>query len=261
MFPIQLRKRYTAGLIEGIQEWFKRERSVEYPSMAIESALETWLENHYDGLMESLPELLISPERTESQEFQRILEGSVGASVATAVGVIVDETLNPVFTGARSFSKEKLGAMIAHIAAKGHDVYRTNLNKLLFYSDMTAYYLRGQGISGASYLNMPYGPVPENVDAVTNELAESGLVTKVDVPEFGPAAQRIIANADQKDSTDLSAEEMETIDWVLATYGEMSSSEISEYSHLEKAYKFTRPREPIAYEYAKFFKKLPAKDS
>jgi hypothetical protein len=151
--------------------------------------------------------------------------------------------------------------MIAYIAAKGHEIYRTNLNKLLFYSDMTAYYLRGQGISGASYLNMPYGPVPENVDMVTDELAASGMISKVDVPEFGPAAQRIIADPEAEASYDLTQEEIETIEWVLATYGEMSSSEISEYSHLEKAYKFTRPHEPIAYEYAKFFKKLPKKDN
>ena len=47
------------------------------------------------------------------------------------------------------------------------------------------------------------------------------------------------------------------LDWVSDTYGKMSASEISEFSHLEMAYKFTEPNEPIAYEYGKFFKKLP----
>jgi len=257
MFPIQLRKRYTTGLVEGIQAWFKRERSVDYPSTAIESALETWLERQYDGLMESLPELLTSPHLAEAQEFQRILEQEYADSkLAGAVEhVPVHAQLNPVFSGGRAFSKEKLGAMMAYIASKGHDIYRTNLNKLLFYSDMTAYYLRGQGISGALYLNMPYGPVPEGVDEVANELASTGVISRMSAPEFGSAAQRIVKG--EQPAPDLTPDEIATVDWVLSTYGNMSASEISEYSHKEKAYKFTRPLEPIAYEYAKFFQKLP----
>jgi len=48
--------------------------------------------------------------------------------------------------------------------------------------------------------------------------------------------------------------------WVLETYGNMSSGEISDLSHNELAYKFTRPNQPIAYEYAKFFKYRPPSD-
>ena len=257
MFPIQLRKRYTTGLVEGIQAWFKRERDIDYPSSAVESALETWLEKHYDGLLEELPDMLTSPHRAEAQEFQRILEGtySDSAAVAEVATAPAKAELNPVFSGGRSFSKERLGAMMAYIASKGHDIYRTNLNKLLFYGDLTAYYLRGKGISGAAYLNMPYGPVPEAVDEVANDLAAMGVISRINAPEFGSGARRITKG--ERPGPELSTEEMEILDWVLDNYGNMSASEISEYSHQEKAYKFTRPLEPIAYEYAKFFKKLP----
>jgi hypothetical protein len=40
----------------------------------------------------------------------------------------------------------------------------------------------------------------------------------------------------------------------------MGAGELSELSHRERAYKDTRPLEPIAYEYAKFLRKLPAKE-
>jgi hypothetical protein len=56
---------------------------------------------------------------------------------------------------------------------------------------------------------------------------------------------------------ELSPEEIETLDWVLTNYGELSTSAISELSHREKAYKFTKQGEHIAYAYAKFFDKLP----
>src|SRR5437868_3414957 len=123
MFPIQLRKRYTTGLVEGIQAWFKQEKSVDYPAKAIESALETWLERHYDGLMESLPELLTSPHLAEAQGFERILEQEyTDSKIAASVDLVpVQAQLNPVFSGGRAFSREKLGAMMAYIASKGHD--------------------------------------------------------------------------------------------------------------------------------------------
>jgi uncharacterized phage-associated protein len=53
--------------------------------------------------------------------------------------------------------------------------------------------------------------------------------------------------------------ERTTLDWVLKNFGNLSANEISELSHNEKAYRFTRPGEEIAYEYAKFFEKLPGK--
>ena len=53
------------------------------------------------------------------------------------------------------------------------------------------------------------------------------------------------------------APEIETLDWVLENYGKMSAGEITERSHKEKAYRFTKPGEEVVYEYAKFFEKLP----
>ena len=58
----------------------------------------------------------------------------------------------------------------------------------------------------------------------------------------------------------LTDDERRLLDWVAMTYGQMSASEISDFSHREMAYKFTEPNEPIAYAYSKFFKHLPPKD-
>jgi hypothetical protein len=48
--------------------------------------------------------------------------------------------------------------MIEYLTAKGNHVYKTSLNKLLFYSDLTNYYLLRQGMSGAVYYNRRFGP-------------------------------------------------------------------------------------------------------
>lgn len=261
--PLQLRTRYITGLTPNIQAYFEKETGVRYPAEVVDDALQTWMESRFDSMLEELGEVITSPHLAESQTFRRILEERMEAVAPAASNQKLEtpelETSTPsIFTGARPYSSEKLGAMIEYIAACGRDIYKTNLNKLLFYSDLTQYYLTGRGISGATYVNLPYGPVPETVETVIDDLATAHRIAKVDVPDRGTNAQRITSTAEPRAALDPG--EMELLDWVLETYGDMTPGEITDYSHNEKAYRFTRPQEPIAYEYAKFFAKLPPKE-
>jgi uncharacterized phage-associated protein len=220
-------------------------------------------------MLEELGEVITSPHLTESQNFRRILEERMEAAAraplaataaASATAASSATAAEPsIFTGARTYSPEKLGAMIEYIAAKGRDIYKTNLNKLLFYSDLTHYYLYGRGISGATYVNLPYGPVPQDVETVVDDLAAAKRIAKVDVPDRGTNAQLIEPAAADEGKDQLDESEKRLLDWVLDTYGDMTPGQITDYSHAEKAYKYIRPQEPIAYEYAKFFEKLPPK--
>jgi uncharacterized phage-associated protein len=265
--PLQLRTRFITGLTSNIQAYFEKETGVRYPAGVINDALETWMERRFDQMLEDLGEVITSPHMAESQNFRQILEErmeleSAGQPAARATSAPAASAPAPdvsvnIFTGSRAYSPEKLGAMIEYVAAKGRDIYKTNLNKLLFYSDLTHYYLYGRGISGATYVNMPYGPVPDSVETVIDDLAAADRIAKVDVPDRGTNAQMIKSEADKPAALD--RDEMELLDWVLDTYGDMTPGQITDYSHAEKAYKFTRPLEPIAYEYAKFFEKLPPK--
>jgi uncharacterized phage-associated protein len=261
MFPLKLRTRFTTGLVENIQQHFSNEVGVDYPRDLVERSLTQWIEDRYDRILEDLGELIVSPHLAEAQNFRRILDENYAAPIAAAsatesVTVPSSEEAS-VFTGGRAFSPEKLGSMIQYLVSRGHDVYKTNLNKLLFYSDLTSYYLYGQGLSGATYLNRPFGPVPDRVETILDDLAAQGSVVRTDMPEFGSNAQKITAAG--ADVSGLTSEEKGVLDWVLDTYGDMRASDLSDLSHEEKAYKFTRPLEPIAYEYAKFFNKLPSK--
>ena len=245
-------------LVENIQAHFKKESHVEYPREVIERSLTAWLEQRYDRMLEQLGEIVTTPHLAEAQEFRQLLDANNSAHAPAAEMAAVEAATDAsVFTGGAVFSPSKLGAMISYLASRGHDIYKTNLNKLLFYSDLTAYYLYGSGISGAIYLNRPFGPVPNGVENILEDLASQGDITRVDMPEVGQNAQRIFS--EHVPSPQLSPDEIRVLDWVLDNYGHMSASELSELSHKEKAYKFTRPLEPIAYEYAKFFNKLPAK--
>jgi uncharacterized phage-associated protein len=142
--------------------------------------------------------------------------------------------------------------MALYIAEKGQNVYKTKLNKLLFYSDFINFYLHGRSISGAKYIHVPFGPVPEQYGTALEQLAKAGRIKLL------PAGrQTFLIKSERAGEVELDAEELKTIDWVLETYGSLSASEISDLSHREKAYRFTRPGEQIAYRYAGLFETLP----
>lgn len=244
-----------------VQLSFERETGIRYPKKVIGDSIRLLLERRFDRFVEDLDEVLTSPHMPESKELHRMLEAAMAepyAAIEAAPETIKAATGETVFSGFKPFSTAKFGAMVDYFAGKGRDIYKTNLNKLMFYADLTYFAGRRQGISGATYVNLPYGPVPDGYESVLNKMAASGRIEKVSVPELGKNAQRIkaVKNADRSPDL-LSEDEIRLLDWILETYGAMSPTEISELSHLEKAYANTRLGEQIAYEYAKFLKHLP----
>jgi len=245
------------GAIAGdVKETMRVEKGEDYDKRLIEDSMRRCLEYKFDAIEENMHELFTSPGTREFAQLATLLEQSKLEERAVKVGEAVElaQEFNDesVFTGRRTFAKGKMAAMIEHLTAKGNHVYKTSLNKLLFYGDLTNYYLAGQGISGAVYYNRRFGPVADPASSVLSELINEEKV------RVEPRMQTLEAVATVEDEV-LSAQEKKVLDWVADTYGKMSASEISEFSHLEMAYKFTEPNEPIAYEYAKFFKTLPPK--
>lgn len=238
-------------VVGDVRRFLKDERGLDVPQNRIREGMADVLYRKFDLLVEDLGEIFTSPHRDEVRELEDILLKSVPVGhSATAVQPALEKSPEvSVFSGEKAFSAEKLGAMIEYILSKGRTVYKTNLNKLLFYSDLTAFYLTGSGMSGSVYLNRPYGPVADPAADVLEGLIQSGRVTI--------AARTKHFETSAETSELLDEGELKVLDWVLETYGEMGAGEISEHSHSERAYKDTRPNEPIAYKYARFFHTLP----
>jgi uncharacterized phage-associated protein len=247
--------RRIVSLVGPVQKAFRDETGASYDTRLIEDALRSCVAGKLDSLEEGMLEMFTSPARAEFHELAHLLEhhGAV-ANAAVAVEEMAETAKEfgdeSVFVGMRPFSKPKLGAMIEYLVGHGQNVYKTTLNKLLFYSDLTAFYLSGQGISGAMYRNRPYGPVPDASESMLDELIRDGVVA-VD------PHTKTLQPATSTGAAVLSDEEKKVLDWVTASYGDLSASEISDASHQEMAYRYTQPNEPIAYAYGKFFKKLP----
>jgi hypothetical protein len=233
------------------------ERAETYGAAMIAACIREIVTGKLDDLEHGLDEMFTSPERSEFQELAAILERRSAAKKVSVVHEKVEAARQfgdeNVFSGKRAFSKRKMAAMIEYLTAQGRDVYKTSLNKLLFYSDLTNFYLTGHGISGAVYYNRRFGPVADPAEPVLAELVAEDKV------RIHPRVHTLATAADP-DLDGLTAEEQKVLDWVVGSYGTMSAGEVSEYSHNEMAYKFTEPNEPIAYAYAQFLKKLPPKD-
>ncbi len=250
---LNLSPRSIDGVVGDVRQFLKKERGLEVPDNLIREGMADVLYTKFDLLAEDLREMFTSPQRDEVRELEQILlKESAAKTVPQEAEQPAAEAVQSVFSGHRAYSAEKLGAMMEYILSKGRTVYKTNLNKLLFYSDLTAFYLRGAGMSGAVYLNRPYGPVADPAAEILDDLIQTGRVT------IAERTKHFVTTGDSVQMFD--EDEIRVLDWVLDTYGEMGAGEISELSHTERAYKDTRPNEPIAYAYAEFLKHLPPQE-
>ena len=241
------------SLVDDLQESIKDDCGTEYPRAAIRNSVVDWLGSRLDTLVEDAFERLTSPSFEDARDFARRLDE---ADEKVEIPQTADAPLATVniFTGHRTFSLEKMAAMVSYFAERADDLYKTKLNTLLFYADFVNYYRLGKSISGSRYVHLPYGPVPDGYEETLETLNHYGVV---DVIKENSAD--LIRSGDSRARSFLNAEEIETLDWILENYGGMSAGQLTELSHREKAYANTRTGEEIAYEYAKFLSKLPTK--
>jgi uncharacterized phage-associated protein len=241
-----------APLVSELRESIKADCGTEYSEAAVRSSVVSWLHSRVDQLFEDAVERLTSPSWEEARDFARMLDQAEVQKAAAPVQAAAQVEAATIFTGNRVFSLEKMAAMISHIASATSDLYKTKLNKLLFYADFINYHSYGNSISGSRYVHLPYGPVPDGYEDTLDTLNHYGVI---DVLKQNSAD--LVRLGDNKADQFLTTEERATLDWVLAKYGSMSASQLTEISHREKAYKNTKTGEEIAYEYAKFFENLP----
>src|SRR5688500_1670143 len=151
-----LRDVRVLSIAQKLQDHYLVEERTDVPYEVIVAALQDWLELHLDRLADDLPELLSTPALSEAREFRRHVNELMVRDVRTKIPIRETEVVD-VFTGHRVFSFEKLAAMTAYIAQNGRRVYKTKLNKLLFYCDFVNYHLNGTSISGARYVHLQIG--------------------------------------------------------------------------------------------------------
>jgi len=135
------------------------------------------------------------------------------------------------------------------------NVGETVLYKLLYFSDFNYYELYEEHLTGANYRKLPFGPVPQKMDAIIAQMIDSEQIQRVKTTYHGYPQTRYLP-LEKADITGLKAIEKEVIDQVIAQMGDWTATAISDYSHGDKPWKATEPNEEINYELA-FYRRLP----
>ncbi|MBK9983892.1 MAG: DUF4065 domain-containing protein [Saprospiraceae bacterium] len=135
------------------------------------------------------------------------------------------------------------------------NVGETVLYKLLYFSDFNYYEMYEEQMTGANYRKLPYGPVPQSLDKMLNQMIDQGQLQRIKTEFHGFPQTRYIPLI-KPDLTTLKASEVDVIDRVLDQMSDWSATMISEYSHGDKPWKATAMNDDLNYELA-FYRRPP----
>ncbi len=135
------------------------------------------------------------------------------------------------------------------------NVGETILYKLLYFSDFNYYELYEEHLTGAGYRKLPYGPVPQNINTVINQMIDEGKLQRVKT-EYHSYPQMRYLPLIKADLTELKASEKEIIDKVIEQMSDWSAAAISKYSHKDMPWLVSKEGEEINYELA-FYRDAP----
>ena len=156
---------------------------------------------------------------------------------------------NPsIYNGFREFDLDRLENLIGYIASRVNDLYKTSLNKYLWYMDFLNYKNNLKSITGLRYIRYTYGPIIEgkNYELILN------LDSKFE-KEDREINYNIRTKIHSKNNYDLSLfskDEIKVIDRVIELLKDKNATNISDLSHEERAWIETKDNELISYEYA-----------
>ena len=135
------------------------------------------------------------------------------------------------------------------------NVGETVLYKLLYFSDFNYYELYEEHLTGATYRKLPYGPVPQKLDAIIVQMIEKGQLQRVKTAYHGYPQTRYLP-LEKADLTELRASEKDIIDRVIEQMSDWSAAAISNYSHKDMPWLASKEGEEINYELA-FYRDAP----
>lgn len=135
------------------------------------------------------------------------------------------------------------------------NVGETVLYKLLYFSEFNYYEVYEEHLIGATFRKLPYGPVPQKLDSILNQMVERLEVKLIKTEYFNLIQKRYIPLI-KPDLTLLKASEKDTIDQVISQLSDFSAKSISDYSHNDMPWKATENGEIIDYELV-FYRETP----
>lgn len=156
------------------------------------------------------------------------------------------------FNGFRRFDIERLINLISYLA-DNVELYKTSLNKYLWFIDFQSFKENIRSITGLRYMKYTYGPIIEDFkyeeilnyfdDKFYKEESENGINTIT-----------IIKSKKNYDLSIFKDEEIDVINNVINVLKEKNTTEISNLSHEEEGWIKNKDKDLISYDYADYLK-------
>jgi uncharacterized phage-associated protein len=141
------------------------------------------------------------------------------------------------FSGYRKPNLKKLANVIAYFCEHMESVYKTKLNKLLFYTDFGYYKRTAYSMTGLTYRAIPLGPVPAKFEDLFNKLCEEELISITQelingTDNYGDLVKSIV----QFDESLFNPDEQKVLEDVTLKFKDCYAKQMVNLSHKEKAW-------------------------
>lgn len=163
-----------------------------------------------------------------------------------------------IFTGNVPFSSQKLCEAIELFACFSENLYKTKLNKALFYLDFSMFRDYGKGITGLQYAHANYGPVPDGYEAWMHEFVNDDRLYYKERANGGQAIS-LVSQPSPKELSELEIAQIKQVSAFIDSFPTVT--QLSEASHKEDAWIRTKNGERISYEWARTLRGAQAQKS
>lgn len=139
--------------------------------------------------------------------------------------------------GYRRLSVHRIVQLIAYLDQHIGNLYKTKLNKLLFYIDFLAYQQQGHSVTGLQYRAIPYGPVPSEYERLFLRLQDEQQITVEEQEGRDDQYLEVYHPVSGFDANGFSAGELQALETVVRLFRGKRTSELVRISHEEQAWK------------------------
>jgi len=153
------------------------------------------------------------------------------------------------YSGYRRFDIDKLFNSILFLCTN-QEVFKTKLNKLLFYADFKHFKDYLVSITGSHYAHLPFGPAPDNYAIFLAALTDvEGALATSEKP-IGEYVGEVLTAIRPPDIAVFEASELKILALIQEHFAELTAKQMSDLSHHEEGFRQTRDGELISYSYA-----------
>lgn len=180
--------------------------------------------------------------KVASTEFRKMKNRYLMDSIQALYADFVDD----IITGGVELNLNKVIEIINYYASKVSSLHKVKLMKMLWYGDNVSYKRRGKSITGLVYSALPMGAVPEGYEQI---LDLDGVEFETVLYDFDRMGYKFHP-VEGFQIKELTPEEIDVLDAVIAEVGHLNSQEIIDKMHDEDAYKCTDRNCIIPFSYA-----------